>query len=115
MYNFNPTTVEEAFQLPSSRAPNRSFKPGDESNRESRRIPEIPGLNREFLCHNNKPAKQRLKLGEIYKGKIDEDTLEKNNDILFDVDDFNKALLESQGNTGTTNTLRNALASAGNA
>lgn len=78
-------------------------------------MPETPGLDREFLCHNNKPAKQRLRLGDIYKGKIDDDTLEKNNDVLFDVDDFNKAMLESQGNTGTTNTLRNALASAGNA
>lgn len=78
-------------------------------------MPETPGLDREFLCHNNKPAKQRLKLGEFYKGRIDEDTLEKNHDVLFDVDAFNKALLAGNGSSGSTNTFRNALANAGNA
>ena len=54
-------------------------------------------------------------MGEFYKGKIDEDTLEKNYDVLYDVDAFNKALLQGQGSSGSTNTLRIALANAGNA
>jgi len=34
LYNFNPDSQEEAFALPSSRDTNKSFKPGDENNRE---------------------------------------------------------------------------------